>query len=218
MADSVPDPDSPDLRFLSRPGVEILRYRNPVIRDATGRAIDACLVSSPAGIEVQIADADAEYPLFLESRFAAHGRQEATGISPEFAVREAMLKTYIHGVNDEIAVQVLGTGALPHLRRLLIEPEFPRRDNVVAFLAHLDRGESVPALVDFLENLPVPVETPEEDRAVLLVPQAFGHIARRGSAAALKILLEIRRRSTFRFYWLVCSACARLRAYPRQGV
>src|SRR5262245_25870238 len=61
--------------------------------------------------------------------------------SREARVTEAMLRTYFHGVDDELARRVLSPGDVSILRKLLSDPDFPRRDNVVAFLAHLDRGE-----------------------------------------------------------------------------
>ncbi|HET6373024.1 MAG TPA: FG-GAP repeat protein, partial [Candidatus Polarisedimenticolia bacterium] len=102
-----------------------------------------------------------------------------------------MLGTYIHGVDDALALEVLGPGAVPDLRRLLKDPDFPRRDNVVAFLAHLDRGAATRDLLAFLSSPPASLDIPEEDRAMLLAPQALGHIASRGDAAALAALLEM---------------------------
>jgi len=107
------------------------------------------------------------------------------------AVRQAMLATYVHGVDDRLAAEVLGEAAVPALRRLLADPSFPRRDNVVAFLAHLDRGDAVGDLLAFLASPPAPLTIPEEDRALLLAPQALGHIARRGGRQALAALLAL---------------------------
>gem|GEM_PF-2173315 len=115
----------------------------------------------------------------------------APPVEDEDAVRKAMLATYIHGVDESLAQQVLGPGAMPVLRRLLAEPNFPRRDNVVAFLSYADRGDSVPHLLGFLSNPPAPVRIPEEDRALLLTPEALGHIAARGSRTALDALLRM---------------------------
>src|SRR5262245_49242715 len=102
-----------------------------------------------------------------------------------------MLVTYIHGVDERLAAEVIGPGALPVLHRLLAEPSFPRRDNLVAFLAYADRGEAVTPLLGFLSNPPAPVRIPEEDRALLLAPEALGHIAARGSRPALDALLRM---------------------------
>jgi hypothetical protein len=99
-------------------------------------------------------------------------------------VRQKLLRVYIHGVDDVRAALVRARAALPHLRALLLDPAFPRRDNVVAFLAHLDSGDSVDALLRFLGSPPAGRDTPEEDRALLLAPLALGHIARRGGASA----------------------------------
>ncbi len=106
-------------------------------------------------------------------------------------VRQAMLGLYIHGVDDALAQELLGSAAVPALRRLLAEPGFPRRDNVVAFLAHLDDGTATRDLIDMLASPPAPVAIPEEDRALLLAPQALGRIASRGDPAALEALMEM---------------------------
>ena len=104
---------------------------------------------------------------------------------------QALLRTYIHGMTDELAQEVLGPDALPLLRRLLFDPAFPRRDNVVAFIAHLDEGEATGDLLAFLANPPAGPAIPEEDRALLLTPVALGHIAHRGDPTALESLLEM---------------------------
>lgn len=111
---------------------------------------------------------------------------------PEDArLRQAMLSTYLHGVDDPLAAAVVGDADLPRLRSLLADPTFPRRDNVVAFLGRRDRGPAVPALLGFLRNPPAAVDRPEEDRALLLAPQALGHLARRGADGALQALLAL---------------------------
>lgn len=106
-------------------------------------------------------------------------------------VREEMLRTWIHGVDDALAERVVGAEGIDELRALLLDPAFPRRDNVVAFLAHLDRGRAVDGLAALLRRPPAGVDRPAEDRAVLLVPSALGRIASRGSAEALAILVEL---------------------------
>ncbi len=111
--------------------------------------------------------------------------------SREEVVRQAMLRTYLHGVTDELARQVLVPGDVSVLRELLADPSFPRRDNIVAFLAHLDRGAATPDLIGFLSAPPADARIPEEDRALLLAPQALGHIAARGDAAALEALMTM---------------------------
>jgi hypothetical protein len=94
-------------------------------------------------------------------------------------------------VDDALAAEVVAQSDLPHLRRLLLEPSFGRRDNVVAFLAHSDGDPAVPALLELLARAPAVRSTPEEDRAVLLVPHALGQLARRGSGAARASLLML---------------------------
>ncbi len=104
--------------------------------------------------------------------------------------REAMLATYVHGVTEEIASREVGPGGVPDLLALLLEPSFPRRDNVVAFLACLGGPGSVGPLRQLLEEPPAAALLPEEDRALLLAPVALGRIASRGSREALDVLLE----------------------------
>ncbi len=129
----------------------------------------------------------------LVAIFAVGGSVLAAPARPldESAVRSAMLLTYVHGVDESLAGEVLGEGAVPILRRLLAEPGFPRRDNVVAFLAQLDRGEGVPALLELMAAPPAPLAAPEEDRALLMAPQALGQIARHGGAAGLEALMRL---------------------------
>jgi hypothetical protein len=119
------------------------------------------------------------------------GDASAGPVSDADSTREAMLRTYVHGVNDELAAEVLNVDALPVLRDLLADPGFPRRDNVVAFIAHLDSGGSTQALLDFLVDPPAGWSSPEEDRALLLAPVALGYIAAEGDRRALDSLLSM---------------------------
>ena len=113
------------------------------------------------------------------------------GVARERRLREAMLVTYVHGVDDRLAAQVVAEEDLPYLRRLLAEPAFPRRDNIVAFLGHRDGPRAVPALLEFLRHPPVVPTRPEEDRALLLAPEVLGVLARRGADGALAALLAL---------------------------
>ena len=115
----------------------------------------------------------------------------ARAMSTEAAVREACLQTWFEGLTPQDARQTLGPEAMPDLLRLLADPAFPRRDNVVAFLTHLGGAESTPALLAFLAAPPAGVTSPEEDRALLLAPQALGHIAGRGDRGALAALVAM---------------------------
>jgi hypothetical protein len=90
----------------------------------------------------------------------------------------------------EIAADEFGPDAVPVLLELLRDPEFPRRDNVVAVLAFLGGDETVAALRDALRGPPRPPQDAVEDRALLLVPQALGQIAGRGNADALRTLMR----------------------------
>ncbi|HEX6852085.1 MAG TPA: thrombospondin type 3 repeat-containing protein [Candidatus Polarisedimenticolaceae bacterium] len=104
-------------------------------------------------------------------------------------VRETAERTWIHGMTGEIALREVGRDGVPELLRLLRDPSFTRRDNVVAMLAYLGGPESTPELVAFLENPVASPAIPEEDRALLTAPEALGRIAARGDGAALSFLL-----------------------------
>jgi hypothetical protein len=109
----------------------------------------------------------------------------------EARVREAASRLWFHGVNDEIARTEVGPEGVPVLLELLADPAFPRRDNVVAFLTHLEGPGIAEALVAFLANPPGDPSIPEEDRALLLAPAALGRAAARGDAAAEAALRAI---------------------------
>lgn len=102
----------------------------------------------------------------------------------EAKVRAAVERTYVHGMTDAIARVEVGVEGIPVLLRLLFEPDLPRRDNVVAFLAHLDGEGITPRLLAFLDGSPGPLDDPDEDRALLLVPLALARRAAGGDAAA----------------------------------
>ena len=106
-------------------------------------------------------------------------------------VVNAVLVTYIHGVTDEIANEEVGEDGIPVLLQLLSNPSFPRRDNVVAFLTYLGGDDATRSLLALLKKPPASVTIPEEDRALLLAPQALGHIASRGHSQALQALLDM---------------------------
>jgi hypothetical protein len=105
-------------------------------------------------------------------------------------VRDVALRVYVHGMTQEIADAEVGRAGVPALLLLLDDPSFPRRDNVVAFLAYLGGPEATPALLRLVATARIPAPTPDEDRAVLLVPEALGRIAARGDPAALSALLS----------------------------
>jgi hypothetical protein len=99
--------------------------------------------------------------------------------------------TYIHGMTDQLAAKEIGPEGVPALIELLADPDFPRRDNVVAFLAHLPSGKAVEPLVSYLKRQSTIRRAAEEDRAVLLVPRALGLIAKAGDRGALRALLAL---------------------------
>jgi hypothetical protein len=118
--------------------------------------------------------------------------QTSRALPPDFdAVRTQALNTYYHGITAEAARERIGVEGVPALLRLLADPAFPRRDNVVAFLGHLGAGETTDGLMRFLAARAAPIATPEEDRALLLLPQSLGHIASRGEPRALEALLDL---------------------------
>jgi Thrombospondin type 3 repeat/Dockerin type I domain len=116
----------------------------------------------------------------------------AAGAAPptEADVRRAAVGLYIHGMTAELAEREVGAQGVPALLRLLADPAFPRRDNVVAFLAYLGDGTVTPVLLALLAD-PPGTASPEDQRALLLVPQALGRIASRGDGAALQALLTM---------------------------
>lgn len=119
------------------------------------------------------------------------GLAQVPGSADAGRVRAAATNLYIHGMTAEIAAREVGRDGVPALLDLLEDPSFPRRDNVVAFLAYLGGPESTAALGRLLDR-GVPAEaTPEDARALLLVPHALGRIAARGEAGALATLLAI---------------------------
>src|SRR5688572_4533570 len=102
----------------------------------------------------------------------------------EARVRRAVEVTYVHGMTDAIAEAEVGVEGIPVLLQLLFEPDLPRRDNVVAFLAHLDAASITPPLLEFLDHSPGPLADPDEERALLLVPLALARRVARGDARA----------------------------------
>ncbi len=115
---------------------------------------------------------------------------------PPDAVSRAVHATYIHGVTRAIAQEALPPGAEPALLARLDDPACTRRDNVVAFLAHVGGPDATARLLAFLERergVAAARRTPEDDRAYLLAPQAVGLIAGRGDDAAFNALLALAR-------------------------
>jgi hypothetical protein len=94
-------------------------------------------------------------------------------------------------MTEEIALAAVGPEGLPVLRQLLADPTFPRRDNVVAFMAFLGGAPETDALIRYLESPPASLAIPEEDRAFVLTPQVLGQIAFHGDRAALATLLKM---------------------------
>ena len=106
-------------------------------------------------------------------------------------VRRAVDQIYFHGIDDETARREVGAVGVPALLSLLADPACERRDNVVAFLTHLGGDEAVPGLMLLIEFPPANPSRPEEDRSLLLTPDALSHIASRGSAPALEALRDL---------------------------
>ncbi len=129
--------------------------------------------------------------LFPAVTAAAATADDATAIELRERVRRAALTTWFHGMTAEIALAEVGYAGAPLLVELLRDPDFPRRDNVVALLAFLGDEQSGGALREYLVRPPAALDKPDEQRALLLAPQALGHLARRGVPGALELLLEI---------------------------
>src|SRR5688500_5964664 len=94
-------------------------------------------------------------------------------------------------MNAEIAEREVGAAGVPALLALLGDPSFPRRDNVVAFLAYLGDDSATDALLGHLRRPPASVHVPVEDRSLLLTPHALGHLAARGHGRAHQALLDM---------------------------
>ena len=107
------------------------------------------------------------------------------------AAGDPLTATYIHGITPETARRAVPASRRAELPALLADPGFPRRDNLVAFLAHLGGPEATEALRGLLVDPPGDLRRPEEQRALLLAPQALGRIAARGDRRALEILLAM---------------------------
>jgi len=129
--------------------------------------------------------------LFSATFLLAGGSGPGSSSSLETSVRAAAEATYIHGMTEEIALAEVGPEGLPVLRQLLGAPDFPRRDNVVAFMAFLGGAPETDELIRFLESPPASLEIPEEDRAFVLTPQVLGQIAFHGDRGALGTLLKM---------------------------
>jgi hypothetical protein len=104
-------------------------------------------------------------------------------------LRTAMLRVYVHGVDDRLAEEVVSEQDLPRLRHLLADPTFPRRTTWSRSSRTATAGTPWAPSSPSLEAPPRALHIPEEERAALLVPHALGHLARRGSEAARHALL-----------------------------
>jgi hypothetical protein len=109
----------------------------------------------------------------------------------EERVRSAVGRIYFHGIDAELAQREIGLEGVPSLLEMLDDPDCERRDNVVAFLTYLGGDETVPGLMRLIEFPPADVARPEEDRSLLMAPDALGRIATRGSVVALDALRRI---------------------------
>lgn len=106
-------------------------------------------------------------------------------------VRSAAQGLYIHGVTDQLAHSLLGPEDVSDLLTLLADPGFPRRDNVVALLAYLGDARARDALLRHLAGPPAALGIPEEERALLIAPEALGRMAARGDDDAFSALLSL---------------------------
>ena len=116
---------------------------------------------------------------------AAHAQSAPPAPPTRASVRSAALGLYVHGMTEDIARGEVGEAGRPWLYELLSEPDFPRRDNVVAFLAYLGDDVAVANLLALLERPPLAPGRPEDERAILLVPHALEYLARAGVPSAV---------------------------------
>jgi len=118
-------------------------------------------------------------------------RASVTRQAVDPSVVQAALGLYVHGMTPALAESLVGQDGIPTLRRLLADPDFPRHDNVVAMLACLDDGSATEDLLSYLRRPPTRGLSAEQDRALLLAPEALGHLAARGDQRALEALLDM---------------------------
>ena len=112
------------------------------------------------------------------------------GLSLE-QIDRALLVTHLHGVTPEIANREVGVEGVPRILEHLRDPNYPRRDNLVAFLFFLDGQDVRNELISAFTSREFSVSIPEEDRARMMIPQALGMQASRGDRKALELLLSI---------------------------
>ena len=134
--------------------------------------------------------------LGVAAGFCALASAVAASASPAALAEEDLRRVageiYIHGMTREIAESEVGPQGVPDLVRLLWDREFDHRDNVVALLGFLGGDGVVAELLRFMDAPPFPLDEPAEDRALLLIPEALGHLAA-GSAesSAVQVLMTI---------------------------
>jgi len=109
----------------------------------------------------------------------------------EDQIRQVALDTYVHGMTSDLANVLVGQKGMPVVRKMLHDPNFPRRDNLVAFIDVIGGVKDREALLGFLRLPPRSSDIPEEDRALLIAPQALGKMASRGDQVAEKVLLAM---------------------------
>ncbi|ANM30776.1 hypothetical protein ABI59_16120 [Acidobacteria bacterium Mor1] len=106
----------------------------------------------------------------------------------------AMSTIYIHGVDDGFAARMrekLGPRMAPVLRELLHDPQFPHRDQIVAFLAYQPGIDITGDMLALLAEPRGPWSVPEEERAMIMAPWALGNAARLGNERAERALLDL---------------------------
>ncbi|MFN7964113.1 MAG: thrombospondin type 3 repeat-containing protein [Acidobacteriota bacterium] len=112
----------------------------------------------------------------------AHAEAPASTIELRDAdVRALMLVSYVDGVDREIAHRWLSDDDAPRLAALLAEPDFERKDNLVAFLSYLDHPAAAAALSRFEFETSTATNV-DDARARALLPSALRRIANRQPA------------------------------------
>lgn len=110
------------------------------------------------------------------------------------SVRDAMLRSYLEGVTQDVADAVITAASdVEHLIALLDNETFPRPDNVVTFLGFKSNMSAVPVarLKQFLLRQAGAPAHKALQRALDLTPRALGWLARRGNEDALTWLLNL---------------------------
>lgn len=114
----------------------------------------------------------------------------AYGYQLDDTVERFVHQQYIHGVPYRAAKQ-LGPTALPHLERMLQDQsEEEHWAKIVTIIGFIGNIRSAEPLIIFLEDRFKGEVTIHQFRALLMVNEALGHVARNGSQVAFEHLMS----------------------------